>query len=86
MRINKKQILAVVGSLVLICASQFSHAADVKSRLITESYYTDKWGHFDEFVDLFKKNHYPILKEMQELGHIESLVIEYPLNHAGEAG
>ena len=26
-------------------------------------FYTVKWGHQDEFLDLFKRNHYPVLKE-----------------------
>ncbi|MGH9324601.1 MAG: hypothetical protein ACRD21_02485 [Vicinamibacteria bacterium] len=26
-------------------------------------FYRVQWGHQDEFVELFKKNHYPILKE-----------------------
>lgn len=29
-------------------------------------FYTVKWGHQDEFLELFKKNHYPVLK--QQLG------------------
>jgi hypothetical protein len=33
---------------------------------------------------LFKKNHYPILKELQRLGHISDLHIDYPINHASE--
>ena len=28
-----------------------------------EYYYTVKWGHTDEFIRLFKKNHYPLLKK-----------------------
>ncbi|HSF17165.1 MAG TPA: hypothetical protein VLK65_16565 [Vicinamibacteria bacterium] len=26
-------------------------------------FYRVKWGHQDEFLELFKKNHYPVLKE-----------------------
>jgi len=35
-----------------------------------EYYYKVKWGYFDEFMDLYKKNHYPILKELKKQGEI----------------
>ena len=31
-------------------------------------FYTVKWGGQDEFLDLFQRNHYPILKAMQKSG------------------
>ena len=30
---------------------------------VVEYYYKTKWGHADEFLKLFKKNHYPVLKK-----------------------
>ena len=30
---------------------------------VVEYYYKAKWGHADEFIALFKKNHYPVLKK-----------------------
>ena len=51
---------------------------------VIESYYRVKWGYFDEFKELFKKNHYPILMKLKELGHIDSVVASTPINHAGE--
>ncbi|MCA1626050.1 MAG: hypothetical protein LC768_16370, partial [Acidobacteria bacterium] len=33
-----------------------------------EFYYKVKWGHFDEFLELYKKNHYPILLRQKKLG------------------
>ncbi|HXG56992.1 MAG TPA: hypothetical protein VNJ03_16560 [Vicinamibacterales bacterium] len=50
-----------------------------------EYYYKVKWGHFEEFLDLYKKNHYPILQRYQKLGRIQSMSAAYPINHAGEA-
>ena len=29
---------------------------------VIEYYYKAKWGHAEEFLALFKKNHYPVLK------------------------
>src|SRR5882724_11048322 len=37
---------------------------------MVEYYYKAKWGHADEFITLFKKNHYPVLKKEIELGRI----------------
>jgi hypothetical protein len=50
-----------------------------------EHYYKVKWGRFDEFYDLFRKNHYPILKRLQETGHILEMHAAFPVMHAGEA-
>ena len=47
-------------------------------------YYKVKWGHFDEFLELYKKNHYPILRKMRDDGHIVSMSAAYPRNHANE--
>lgn len=50
-----------------------------------EYYYKVKWGSFDEFLELYTKNHYPILQRFQKLGRIQSMSAAYPINHAGEA-
>lgn len=50
-----------------------------------EYYYQVKWGHFDEFMELYKRNHYPILLREQKLGRIVSMTASYPVYHAGEA-
>jgi hypothetical protein len=43
-------------------------------------FYTVKWGYQDEFLDLFQKNHYPILKA--QLGTtIQSIRTFVPKNH-----
>jgi hypothetical protein len=57
---------------------------DKPAPFITEATYRIQWGHFDEFMELFKKNHYPILKELQKQGLIDSLVATFPVNHASE--
>ena len=50
-----------------------------------EYYYQVQWGHFDEFMELYKRNHYPILQRQQKLGRIISMSATYPVYHAGEA-
>jgi hypothetical protein len=49
-----------------------------------ESYYKIKWGHTDEFIALYKKNHYPLLKKAYEHGDILKITAEKPRLHASE--
>ena len=51
-----------------------------------EYYYKTKWGHADEFIRLFKKNHYPILKKQVELGRLLHISANRPRLHATEDG
>lgn len=49
-----------------------------------EYYYKVQWGHQEEFLHLFLKNHYPLLKKIVESGRILSVKIETPANHMTE--
>ncbi len=49
-----------------------------------EYYYKTQWGHQQEFLQLFLKNHYPLLKKQMETGRILSVKIETPANHLPE--
>ena len=51
---------------------------------VFEFYYKVRWGYLDEFLALYKKNHYPILQRLQKSGEILSMSAAYPVNHAGE--
>ncbi len=51
-----------------------------------EYYYKCQWGHQQEFLALFLKNHYPLLKRIQATGRILSLKIESPAYHTTEDG
>jgi hypothetical protein len=44
-------------------------------------FYTVKWGSQNEFLDLFQRNHYPILKEMERAGLYLSVRTFVPENH-----
>ena len=50
-----------------------------------EFYYKVKWGHLDEFLELYKKNHLPILRHQQSTGEILRMTAAFPINHASEA-
>jgi hypothetical protein len=49
-----------------------------------EYYYKLAWGRQQEFLDLFLKNHYPLLKKGVESGRMLSVKIETPANHMTE--
>ena len=43
-----------------------------------EYYYKCQWGHQQEFLDLFLKNHWPLLKKIESTGRIVALKIDSP--------
>jgi len=49
-----------------------------------EYYYKVQWGHQQEFLQLFLKNHYPLLQKIVESGRMLSVKIETPCNHMTE--
>jgi hypothetical protein len=51
-----------------------------------EYYYKTKWGHAEEFLVLFKKNHYPVLKKEIELGRMLKVSMAVPRYHTTEDG
>jgi hypothetical protein len=51
-----------------------------------EYYYKCQWGHQQEFLQLFLKNHYPLLKKIQTTGRILSVKIDSPAYHTTEDG
>jgi hypothetical protein len=53
---------------------------------VVEYYYKVKWGHADEFLTLFKKNHYPVLKKEIELGRMLKVSAVAPRYHVTEDG
>jgi hypothetical protein len=62
-------------------------AADGKDQpFVIEYYYKAKWGHAEEFLTLFKKNHYPVLKKEIELGRMLRVSMTVPRYHTTEDG
>jgi len=51
---------------------------------VMEYYYKTQWGHQQEFLQLFLKNHYPLLQKEIESGRMLSVKIETPANHMTE--
>jgi hypothetical protein len=53
---------------------------------VVEYYYKAKWGHAEEFLTLFKKNHYPVLMREKEMGRILRVSVAQPRLHGTEDG
>src|SRR6516164_8090145 len=51
---------------------------------VMEYYYKVQWGHQQEFLVLFLKNHYPLLQRIVQTGRMLSVKIETPANHMTE--
>jgi hypothetical protein len=49
-----------------------------------EYYYKVQWGRQQEFLQLFLKNHYPLLLKNVESGRMLSVKVETPANHMPE--
>src|SRR5450432_3255722 len=60
------------------------HAQVNKDYFTVENYYKVKWGFAEEFIDLWKANHYPLLKKAIDKGDIISVEAEKPKLHSGE--
>ncbi len=81
-----KKILLTKGFFLaaFILAVNLLYAQDKKDYFTIENYYKVKWGFADEFIDLWKVNHYPLLKKAIDKGDIISVVAERPKLHSGE--
>jgi len=49
-----------------------------------EYYYKTHWGHQEEFLELFKKNHYPVLRKEIAAGRILAVRMDTPAFHMPE--
>lgn len=80
--------LAVLALSLFIAPGAAAQAppAGASTPFVVEYYYTTRWGHADEFIRLFRKNHYPVLKRRQELGDIVEISAVAPRFHGTEDG
>lgn len=64
--------------------AQAPPAPDPEKPYVMEYYYKIHWGHQEEFLELFKKNHYPVLHKEIEQGRILSVRMDTPAFHMPE--
>lgn len=81
-----KSLLILAFITMLLCSKSFGQAKEAAPTdyFAVEDYYRVKWGYADEFIALWKKNHYPLLKKAQEKGDIISITATTPRLHSGE--
>lgn len=88
----RKLLVTVLSAafLVALSASTIAQGAPPQSGAgqpyTIEYYYKLQWGHQQEFLDLFLKNHWPLLKKIESTGRIVALKIESPAYHTTEEG
>ena len=66
--------------------AQGSQAKSDDKPVTIEYYYKVKWGFADEFIRLFRKNHYPVLKKQIDMGRILEVTAAAPRFHNTEDG
>jgi hypothetical protein len=99
MLMRKERVMRWAGSALLVLvallwvghgrakAAQSTAGSEVNGGpFVIEYYYKAKWGHADEFLALFKKNHYPVLKKEVELGRMLKVSMVAPRYHTTEDG
>ncbi len=75
---------ALLFAATLGLRAQSAAAEGKEQPYVIEYYYKAKWGHADEFLALFKKNHYPVLKKEIELGRMLKVTMVTPRYHMTE--
>src|SRR5947208_9017527 len=78
--------LLFAATVVPITSTAQSGSADSGKPFVVEYYYKAKWGYAEEFLKLFKKNHYPVLKKESEMGRIAKVWVDQPRYHTTEDG
>ena len=85
------QLFALMIVVAVLVFGMHSHAraqnaSGTDKPFVIEYYYKVKWGHADEFITLFRKNHYPLLKKEVEMGRMLKVSAVAPLYHTTEDG
>jgi len=90
-----QRLLSIVILLTASCLTGFISTtlaqgappqASANQPYTIEYYYKVQWGHQQEFLDLFKKNHLPLLQKIVASGRMLSVKIEAPAYHTTEDG
>ena len=80
----KKSVVLFIFLLVIKSYGLSQNNKHTDESFTIENYYKVKWGYADEFINLWKTNHYPLLKKAIENGDIISVTAEKPKLHSGE--
>ena len=92
MPIRTVLLLVLLVAVIALVFGVAAHARSQSSALgqdkpfVVEYYYKAKWGHAEEFLTLFKKNHLPLLKKQVEMGRMLRVSMVQPVYHTTEDG
>jgi hypothetical protein len=78
--------LVATGIALTAPAGPGGETPAASSPFVVECYYRARWGHADEFIRLYRKNHLPVLKSLIQKGRILKLSCVKPRYHATEGG
>jgi hypothetical protein len=78
-RIGAVVVGLFVGSLAIGAQAPAAQGANEPKTIWY--FYTVKWGYQDEFMDLFQRNHYPLLKAHEKAGQYRSVRTYVPEFH-----
>jgi hypothetical protein len=85
--VRKLLVLAALCFVAALPPSSGAQSSTASEKpFVVEYYYKAKWGHADEFLKLFKKNHYPLLKKEVEMGRMLKVWMDQPRYHTTEDG
>jgi len=79
----------VVAAVVLafgVAGRAHGQSSQGDKPFVVEYYYKAKWGHAEEFIALFRKNHYPLLRKQVEMGRMLKVSAVQPVYHTTEDG
>ena len=82
----KLRLFLLLLALSLASCLTAQTAAQSGKPFIVEYYYKAKWGDAEEFLQLFKKNHYPLLMKEVEMGRMLKVWMDQPRYHSTEDG
>lgn len=87
--LSHRPVPLLAGMLVLLilpgsALPQSPSQAGAQQPFVVEYYYQVRWGYADEFIRLFRKNHYPVLRKQVESGRLLAVTAVAPRYHATE--
>jgi hypothetical protein len=85
--VTRRSVAVLAGLLVVLVSAApaaFQNPPRAEQPYVVEYYYQARWGHADEFIRLFRKNHYPVLRRQVESGRLLSVTAVAPRYHATE--
>ena len=74
-------LVMAAGLAGFVLRAESGQATQAPVETTTWYFYKVKWGYQDEFLDLFQRNHYPVLKALKEAGQYSAIRTYTPRYH-----